>query len=85
MIEESLRKGIESTPVSLGYDGIRFLKPVFFNDTVTVTYTIDGIDEARQRTTAKIEVKNQDDQLVAVGRHILKWTPNARTESRPAG
>src|SRR5450759_3355961 len=49
MIEESLKKGIDSTPVSLGYDGIRFLKPVFFNDTVTVSYTIDGVDEQRQR------------------------------------
>jgi acyl dehydratase len=85
MIDESLRKGIESTPVSLGYDGIRFLKPVFFNDTVTVTYTIDGIDEDRQRTTAKIEVRNQNDELVAVGRHILKWTRNAGPASGSAG
>ena len=76
MIEESLRKGIDSTPVSLGYDGIRFLKPVFFNDTVTVTYTIDSIDEQRRRTTSKLEVTNQHHELVAVGRHILKWTPN---------
>jgi acyl dehydratase len=77
MIEQSLRKGIDSTPVSLGYDGIRFLKPVFFNDTVTVSYTIDGVDEQRQRTTSKVEVTNQNHELVAVGRHILKWTRNA--------
>jgi acyl dehydratase len=77
MIEESLRRGIDSTPVSLGYDGIRFLKPVFFNDTVTVTYTIESVDEPRQRTNAKIEIVNQRGELVAVGKHILKWTPNA--------
>jgi 3-hydroxybutyryl-CoA dehydratase len=81
MIEQSLRKGIDSTPVSLGYDGIRFLKPVFFNDTVTVSYTIDGVDEQRQRTTSKVEVTNQNHELVAVGRHILKWTRNA--DARP--
>ena len=50
---------------------------MFFNDTVTVSYTIDGVDEQRQRTTAKVEVTNQNHELVAVGRHILKWTRNA--------
>src|ERR1700755_465086 len=31
-------------PVSLGYDRIRFLAPVFFGDTVTIDYVIDTID-----------------------------------------
>src|SRR6185437_4832091 len=78
MIEESLRKGIDSTPVSLGYDGIRFLKPVYINDTVTVTYTIAEIDAERRRTLAHVEVKNQHGELVAVGKHHLKWTLNTR-------
>ena len=76
MIEESLKKGIDSTPVSLGYDGIRFLKPVFFQDTIVVTYTIIEVDEERRRTLANIEIKNQRGELVTVGKHILKWTPN---------
>jgi len=76
MIEESLKEGIDSTPVSLGYDGIRFLKPVFFNDTVVVTYVIDEVDLERRRTTSKVEVKNQRGELVAVGKHIIKWTRN---------
>jgi 3-hydroxybutyryl-CoA dehydratase len=76
MTEISLAKGIDTTPVSLGYDGIRFLKPVYINDTVEVTYTIDHIDLDRLRSTAAIEVKNQHGDLVAVGRHIMKWTPN---------
>ena len=78
MIEESLRQGIDSTPVSLGYDGIRFLKPVFINDTVTVVYTISEIDPERRRTLADIEVKNQHSDRVAVGKHHLKWTENAK-------
>ena len=78
MIEESLRQGIDSTPVSLGYDGIRFLKPVFINDTVTVVYTISEIDPERRRTLADIEGKNQHGDLVAVGKHHLKWTENAK-------
>ncbi|WP_213736876.1 MaoC/PaaZ C-terminal domain-containing protein [Bradyrhizobium sp. dw_411] len=76
MIEESLKKGIDSTPVSLGYDGVRFLKPVFFGDTVTVTYVIAEIEEERRRTLANIEIKNQNGDLVAVGKHITKWTLN---------
>lgn len=77
MIDESLKKGIDSTPVSLGYDGVRFLKPVFINDTVTVTYVISEVDEARRRTLANIEVTNQDGELVAVATHITKWIARA--------
>jgi acyl dehydratase len=76
MIEESLKKGIDSTPVSLGYDGVRFLKPVFFGDTITVNYVISEIDQERRRTLANIEIKNQNGDLVAVGKHITKWTLN---------
>ena len=64
------------TPVSLGYDRIRFLKPVFINDTITVDYVVEAVDPARQRSTAKIEVTNQRGELVAVAQHILKWVPN---------
>jgi len=82
MIDESLKKGIDSTPVSLGYDGVRFLGPVFFNDTITVTYVISEIDEPRRRTLANIEIKNQRGELVAVAKHITKWTENKTV--RPA-
>ena len=66
----------EETPVSLGYDKVRFLKPVFLGDTVTLRYTISEIEIDRKRSYADIEVTNQDEELVAVGRHILKWVPN---------
>jgi acyl dehydratase len=70
------REGADETPVSLGYDRIRFLAPVYFGDTVTVDYTIAAIDLERRRSTADITVKNQDGTLVAVGTHILKWVKN---------
>ena len=66
----------DETPVSLGYDRLRFLKPVFLGDTVTVDYEITAIDEERRRSTADIKVTNQDGDLTAVGQHILKWVPN---------
>lgn len=67
----------DETPVALGYDRIRFLKPVFLGDTVTVTYTITAIDPEAKRSTADIKITNQDGDLTTVGQHILKWVPNA--------
>ena len=66
----------DETPVSLGYDRIRFLKPVFLGDTITVTYTFTAIDPEAKRSTADIKITNQDDELTTVGQHILKWVPN---------
>jgi 3-hydroxybutyryl-CoA dehydratase len=80
VIERSVARGSDETAVSLGYDRIRFLKPVFFGDTITVTYTVEKIDAAARRSWAKVEIANQDGELVAVGQHLLKWTPN-----KPAG
>jgi len=83
MIEQSLAKGIDSTPVSLGYDRIRFIKPVFINDTVVVTYTIASIDEERRRTRAEVNVTNQREEIVAVAEHLLKWTHNESARQEP--
>lgn len=63
----------KATAVSLGYDRIRFLKPIFIGDTVTVTYTIAEIDQERLRTRANIEVMNQRGELCTVAQHILKF------------
>jgi 3-hydroxybutyryl-CoA dehydratase len=73
IIARCVEKGIDDTPVSLGFDRIRFVKPVFIGDTVTVVYSIATIDHEKRRTTAKIEVSNQRGEVVAVGDHILKW------------
>ena len=70
------RSSGDETPVSLGYDRIRFLAPVYLGDTVSVKYEIVGIDEERRRSVADIRVVNQTDELVAVGQHILKWVAN---------
>ena len=62
----------ERPMVSVGYDRIRFLKPVFFGDTITIDYEITGIEREKEPTIAKIEVKNQRDELVAVATHIMQ-------------
>lgn len=63
----------EVTCVSLGYDKVRFLKPVFIGDTITVTYTCDQVDEEKGRSCSKVEVRNQDGELCTVATHILKY------------
>ena len=66
------------TGVSLGYDRMRFLAPVFFGDTITVDYRIASIDTEKLRATADIRITNQDGVLVAVATHLLKWVKNER-------
>ena len=66
----------DEIPVSVGYDRIRFLQPVFLGDTVTVTYKIIEIQHSRKRSYADIELINQNRELVAVAKHILQWVPN---------
>jgi acyl dehydratase len=63
----------DETPVSLGYDRVRFLAPVFIGDTVTVTYAIAEVDAQKRQSIADIEVTNQNGTLVTVARHILRW------------
>lgn len=69
-------KDMVGTAVSLGYDRIRFLKPVFINDHISVSYTVERIDKETARSYSNIEVINQNKELVAVAVHILKWVPN---------
>jgi acyl dehydratase len=76
MIEVHAGENEYETPVSLGYDRIRFLGAVYFGDTVTVRYRIRSIDPDRRRSTSEITVVNQHGETVAVGEHILKWVPN---------
>ncbi|WP_414447127.1 MaoC family dehydratase [Burkholderia sp. 22PA0099] len=61
------------TPVSLGYDRIRFLKPVFAGDSIRLEYTVREVDTKRRRTVAEIRIVNQAGELVCVAEHILKW------------
>ena len=77
IIERGLSLGVDTNPVSLGYDRVRFLKAVFFGDTITVTYALKSIDEERMRSEAEVSVHNQHGELVAVATHIMRWVPNA--------
>jgi acyl dehydratase len=68
-------RGSRGTSVSMGYDRIRFLKPVFIGDALTARYTIVELDTAARRSRAKVEVVKGDGELAVVGEHIMKWLP----------
>lgn len=76
MIESCITASSRVTPVSLGYDRVRFIAPVFIGDTVTVRYRIAEIDREALRTIAEVTATNQEGTTVAVAKHILKWTQN---------
>lgn len=75
MSRRSVARGAIGTPVSAGYDRIRFTRPVFAGETLTARYVIEEVDDARARTRARLEVVNQDGQTCLVGSHILAWVP----------
>ena len=51
----------EIPSVSYGYDRLRFVKPIFFGDTLTARYTVTETDPAGMKTFAKVEDFNQKD------------------------
>ena len=61
------------SPVSLGYDRVRFLKPVFIGDTITVNYNVTRTDYIARRSYADVAVANQRGATVAVAIHLMKW------------
>jgi 3-hydroxybutyryl-CoA dehydratase len=66
--------GLGNRPaVSYGYDRVRFVRPVFVGDTVTVDYEVTGQDPEKQRTTAQVTATNQRGEVVAVAMHIIHY------------
>lgn len=70
-------RGSRGVSVSLGYDRVRFLKPVFIGDALTASYRIEEIDAEAGRTRARVEVRNQDGDICLAGLHVMKWLPEA--------
>jgi 3-hydroxybutyryl-CoA dehydratase len=75
--ERSTRRGAKGVPVSLGYDRIRIIQPVFIDDEVTARYTVETLDPEAGRTISRIEIVNQHGALCLVGSHVMKWVTPA--------
>jgi acyl dehydratase len=64
--------GLDGTWVSYGYDRVRFPAPLFFGDTVTVTYEVVERDEAAKKAFSRVTVTTDRGTVVAAATHILK-------------
>jgi len=73
MSHRSVERGAAGAPVSAGYDRIRFVRPVFIDDTLTARYVVEEVDDAAGRTRSHVEIVNQDGVVCLVGTHILVW------------
>lgn len=71
--ERGAKDSVKAVSVSLGYDKIRFIAPVFIGDTVTARYTVEEIDGATMRSRSKIEVVKSSGELCMSGTHVMKW------------
>jgi acyl dehydratase len=78
-------RGSRGTSASLGYDRIRFLKPVFVGDTLTARYTVGELAPSTRRSRSKVEVFKDNGELAPVGKHIMKWLPEGRQERSERG
>jgi acyl dehydratase len=61
------QEGLTDSPVSASCDKLRFLIPVKLGDVVTVTCMVANADRKRGRSTAKVEVANQKNELSSAG------------------
>ena len=66
---------INPKAMSYGYDRLRFIRPVFINDTITSKVTISDKRDHKRPThgvvVEKLEVFNQKKELVMVCDHLL--------------
>jgi acyl dehydratase len=81
---ESLDRPVDGeTPVSLGYDRVRFVAPVYANQTVRIDYCIVDVDQHARRVVAEVCATEQDSgAVVAVATNVLKWVKNPEAEDR---
>ncbi len=62
------------TPAVLyGYDKVRFIKPVYFGDTLTARQTVAEFEPETNKMVSKVEVFNQRDEIVLAAQCLQKF------------
>ncbi len=82
LMAQRIQAAIPRVLVSYGYDRIRFIKPVRIGDTITVDYAVERVDESEGKTFAEVTIRNQKNEVVCLGTHILKLV-SARNSDTP--
>ena len=70
-------RGFAGTSVSLGFDRVRFLAPVFIGDTLVARYEIETVDRDKGRTRSACSVTKGDGTLCVAATHIMRWLDTA--------
>jgi acyl dehydratase len=73
ILSETLERQIGRANVSLGYDRLRFIAPVFEGDTITTRIRIAGIDRERLRVICEQDCLNQAGETVAIAQHLMRF------------
>jgi acyl dehydratase len=73
ILSEEIERQVGRANVSLGYDKVRFLAPVFEGDTVTTVIRILSSDPDRLRVTCEEVCTNQTGETVAVAQHLMRF------------
>jgi 3-hydroxybutyryl-CoA dehydratase len=73
LLSEDIERQIGCANVSLGYDRVRFLAPVFEGDTVKTEIRIVSSDPARLRVICEETCTNQSGETVAVAQHLMRF------------
>jgi|TARA_B110000263_G_C14864284_1_gene310014 3-hydroxybutyryl-CoA dehydratase len=73
LVEKKRNNEWSESPVSKGYNKIRFLEGVCIGDTISVSYTVKSIELDKRQTLADVKITNQNGNLVAIAEHIMKW------------
>ena len=57
--------------LSYGYEGVRFIKPILFGDTISVSYVGERDSDDGSRTYSRVDARNQHDEVIGVAQHII--------------
>jgi 3-hydroxybutyryl-CoA dehydratase len=73
ILSDRLEERVAQPNVSLGYDRVRFIAPVFVGDTITTSITVTEKIEDRDRVLCEERCVNQRGELVAIAIHVMKF------------
>jgi acyl dehydratase len=73
ILSDRLEERFPQPNVSLGYNKIRFIAPVFVGDTITTSITVTQKLEDQDRVLCEERCVNQRGELVAIAEHVMKF------------
>ncbi len=73
LLSDRLEERFPQPNVSLGYNKVRFVAPVFIGDTITTSITVVQKLEDKDRVLCEERCVNQRGELVAIAEHVMKF------------